>query len=180
MSFLNSLKTNIGNKKLRNRFEKISRKKQPLNLKQAKQIGILFYCKDENEYNQIRAFINKIKTETNTVKALAFIDSTKTPLYWLANSNYDYFTKKELSFCRIPKGESVEAFMNAQFDLVINACIENLFPLHYIVGLSNSKFRAGHDESNAKVYDFMLNTNPEKGINHFLNELYHYLNILNQ
>jgi hypothetical protein len=71
--------------------------------------------------------------------------------------------------------------MNEEFDIVIDLCMHDCFPLNYVSGLSKAKFKVGrYGEKNSAIYDFMLNVNPTITLNDYMKEVIHYLSIINK
>ena len=66
------------------------------------------------------------------------------------------------------------------FDILINLNIEKCFPLKYISAKTKAKFKIGrYDKKNAAYCDMMISTEENISLGKFIEQLLHYLNLLN-
>lgn len=179
MKFLENFKTSVGKKKLDKESKQVKRKKALTNFTNTKSFAIVFNCIDENTYMLTRKFARELKDLGKSIKVFAFIDDKKTPEYWLPKENYDFITRKDINLYNIPKGDSFEKFIHQEFDVLISLQIEPCFPIDYVVKMSRAKLKVGYSEDNAAIYDFMINTKNKSNLKEYIEQVMHYLNLIN-
>jgi hypothetical protein len=152
-----------------------------MNLSDAKTIGIVYDASEEDKYSVVSDFVRYFQNNQKTVKALGFVNYNRLPHYCFPKLSYDYFTKRDLNWYFKPSTSRVKDFMNEEFDIVIDLCMHDCFPLNYVSGLSKAKFKVGrYGEKNSAIYDFMLNMNTTITLNDYMKEVIHYLSIINK
>src|ERR1700757_840456 len=96
------------------------RKKQFVKLNDAKTIGILFDATDNNTFETIKKFIEKLKTYTKNVHAIGYVNEKITPNYSYIKTDIDLFNKKELTSFYKPQSPYIKTFIEEEKDLLID------------------------------------------------------------
>lgn len=181
MNFIDNIRQSIGNYFLKKDIAKVNRSRSIMNLDDAKTIGIVFNASEEATYCIVNDFVRFFQDNQKTVKALGFANFNRLPHYCFPKLTFDYFTKRDLNWYYKPGNSRVNDFINQEYDIVIDLCMHECFPLTYIFGLSKAKFKVGRfGEKYSDIYDFMLNVNHKISMESYIKEIIHYLSIINK
>ncbi len=131
-------------------------------------VGILANAASLNTQS-VQQFLKKIDKRTNNLQILAFeevnVDSA-------LSKNYPTFTKKEVDWLWRPKGEKAAAFTKNSFDILINLCQHNCYPLEYLAVTSKASLKIGTLTTYPSNYDLMLATD---SLENYLNQVAFFL-----
>lgn len=159
----------------------ISRNRLMINLSDAKTVGILFEFSNEDDYKVVTDFIKQLQDEGKRVRSIAFFQGKKTPHYFVQKLMSDLITPKQTNWYGKPTADFTEDYIQEKFDILIDLSLRNNFPLQYISGLSNANLKVGlFGETNSHYYDVMLDPIPDTQISEFINQIKHYLSLLNK
>ncbi len=117
-------------------------------------IGILVNASSLEQKN-VQAFLKKIEKRTNNLQILAFEDTKANSTQ---SKNYPTFTKKEVDWLWRPKGKKTAAFSKNSFDILINLCQRNCYPLEYLAVTCKASLKIGTLTTYPSNYDLMLET----------------------
>ena len=146
-----------------------------VNLKNAKDVGILFSVADSDEAEIIAQCAATIRTPERRTHLLGFYDSPKSTL----NFTFPTFNRKNLNWYLEPGGPHVNDFIRRRFDILIGAFAYENLPLEFICALSNAAFRVGpYRESKTYCFDFMVDTKGATEMKEFFKQVNHYLNMI--
>ena len=160
---------------------KIQRNRCVMNIDDAKSIGLVYDASDEATYAIVSDFVRFFQERQKTVKAIGFINYNRLPHYCFPKLFYDYFTKRDLNWYFKPNKTRIIDFINEEFDIIIDLCLYDCFPLICISGLSKAKFKVGrYSEKYPDIYDFMLKVDHEISLEDFIKEIINYLSIINK
>lgn len=175
---LESLKNRFFNKSLENQLlsARAIGKETNIGFDYAKTVGILFDTTDILNYGTVLKFADKYKKMGKKVKLLGYIDSS-TPNHALA---FDFFSKKNTNWYNKPVSPVVDAFIEKDFDILVNAYMEDKLPLIYISTLSKASLKVGlYFPEFTNASDMMITVRDEANLENFFKEINHYLNIFN-
>jgi len=159
---LNNTKVYIGRKVLERKLKGRVRTKQVCNINDAKNIGIIFNATQLVSFEIIRNFTKNLSEKKIRVSVLGYVHSKKLIDHYLYRKGFNFFTKNNLNWFNKPVSDSVEEFINMPFDILINLCLEEYYPIQYIVALSVSGFKAGKYFEEPNYLDFMIDIEKEK------------------
>jgi hypothetical protein len=143
---------------------------------------------DSAVYYSIQKYLQKLQEKKVKVKAIGYANSKMASDHFLPVLAFDFFNDKQTNWFRVPKAQSVQDFIQMDFDICINLASEDIFPLKYIAALSRSRLKVGayHNEMvEAKynelgiIYDIMMMVEDNHDQVEFLNQVQDYLTILN-
>jgi hypothetical protein len=181
VNFIDNIRQTAGAYFFRKELEKITRNRKIMNIDDAKTIGLVYDASDEATYGVVSNFVRFFQDNQKTVKALGFVNYSRLPHYCFPKLSYDYFTKKELNWYFKPNAARVNDFINEEFDIMIDLCMHDCFPLNYISGVSKAKFKVGrYGEKHSAIYDFMLNVDHNISMEDYFKEIIRYLSIINK
>ncbi len=144
----------------------------------AKYIGVLCSPQDEVSTGHIKAFLHYLSQKGIKYSVFGYFDGKKIPenfLYW---KEMDFITRQDVDFFFIPKGQIVDKFVNEPFDMLINCCLDNYFPVEYLSQLSRAKCKVGIMSEGNSTYDLMIDVKKHKTMEYFLENLKIYLSNL--
>jgi hypothetical protein len=152
MRITNSLQRRLHHRTLRKRFNttKILPK---INPKEAKTIALLFDATKNETRKIVESFAQKLRNKGKKVTLFAFFNGKEKP-----DLAFKFFNKKETNWYGIPKGETVEAFLNTTFDLMYCLFNEPHLPLEYVGAMAQAHFKAGSYTDDLTRYDLMIDT----------------------
>lgn len=178
MSKKSNIKEKVGNFNLKRRLKQLNRKVKTHNFNTAKTAGILFNSPDENSFEAIKDFLSYLSQNDMKVIALGYIPSKKIPENFLMRKGFNFYCKTDLNWYYKPKNEIIEQFINQEFDILFDLSIKDYFTVNYIGSLSNAAFKVGKHSNNA-YHDFSIDIKANNTVEYLIEQLKHYLTILN-
>jgi hypothetical protein len=152
-----------------------------MNLADARCIGIMYVLNDVADYDIVAGFVSRLQHERKEVKALGFVKNKILISRFLPKLSYDFFSRKDVTWYYKPIHSKVRDFIEKEFDILIDLNLQDFFPLKYISGLSKAKCRVGrYSESNMDFYDLMLEPKPGITMNEYIDQIHHYLSVINR
>jgi len=175
-----SLRTRIGQYYFRKEQIQTERNCRVTTLNEAKKIGILYTLDDIPDYDLVSQFVSELQHDHKEVKALGFVKNKSLLQRFLPKLSFDFFSRRDLTWFYKPIHKHVRDFIEKEFDLLIDLSLRESFPLQYISGCSNALCRVGKfSETNTEYYDFMIDLKPAMTTGEFLEQIRHYLSIIN-
>lgn len=178
MSKLKSLKCKIGRFILKKRLKNLNRRVKTHNFKTAKSAGILFSSPDEASYTAIKEFLLFLSQQDIKVIALGYAPSKKIPQQFLMRKGINFYCDNDLNWYYKPKNELIDQFIDQEFDILFDLSIKDYFTVNYVGSLSKAAFKVGKQTENA-YQDLVIDVNKNKSIEYLIEQIKHYLNILN-
>ena len=91
------------------------------------------------------------------------------------------FCQKELTWYRIPAGNTVNNFITEEFEILIDLTLEDILPLQYIVAKSRARFKVGRfGEANRHFLDMMIDMAGANSLPQFIAQVDRYLLMINR
>jgi hypothetical protein len=178
VSKFKSLKSKIGRFNLKTRLKNLKRHVITHNFNTAKSAGILFSSPDEQSFNAIKEFLSFLSNKDMNVIALGYIPSKKVPQQYLMRKGINFYCNTDLNWYYKPKNEMIDQFINQEFDILFDLSIKQSFTTDYVGSLSKAAFKIGMHRENA-YQDLVIDVNKNKSIDYLIEQIKHYLNILN-
>ena len=178
---LKSLWTSIGNYILKREAATVSRSRAMVNLAHAKSIGILYPLFTLPDYNDIELFVTELQKGHKDVKALGYLQHKDMVTRFLPKLSYDFFSHQDLNWYHKPVNAKVNDFIYTEFDLLIDLTMEDNLPLRFIAGLSRARCKVGrYKDGNNRYYDLMIKVDGPLRLPDFIEQIRHYLTIIQQ
>ena len=180
MQVIEDLKSKIGHwvflrdLRLNKRFKTVS------NLETAKTIGILYDATSEDQIKKIAPFVKYFFELKKEVKALGFVNKKKLDDCHIPKLNYDFFYTKDLNWFYKPQNYIIDNFIKKEYDILINLSDKNCIPTKYLVANSLAHFKIGQYEEGYEIYDLMIKLDKKYGKERLMEEIKHYLNLINK
>ncbi|MBP6335602.1 MAG: hypothetical protein KA444_09035 [Bacteroidia bacterium] len=181
MSLSKNIRARLGQLRFIKEIQKHKYSAEVVNFDAASSIGILYDATDERDYESVKAYVKKVRTQyKKDILAMGFVDKKKLPPSQFAQYGLDFFTRKDLDIRLIPSNPIVKNFIGQKFDILINYNSGNCFPLRYIAALSKSRFRvARYDQKNTDCYDVMIHIKGDPALKEVIEETEHFLRKIN-
>lgn len=174
------LKKEIGNFMFHRAMKKVARKKQMVNLQDARSIGIIYLVTDEKAFRLIKSIQKNLSDRKREVMVVGYIDSPDIPTYCIVPDSGYFFNQHDINWLSIPKNDYLNKFVQKKFDILIDLSDDNMFTLKYISGLSVAKLKVGkYSKEHEKIMDLMINAKKDKSIEFFIDQSLFYLRTIN-
>jgi hypothetical protein len=173
---------------LHKKLSAVKRNRKLVSINAATSVGILFELTDQETYFSVQKYLQKLQEKKVKVKALGYASNKVVTSQFLPVLTFDFFKDKQVNWIGFPKTKVAQDFIDTEFDICINIASENVFPLHYIAGLSKARLKVGPFSQELSglgendlilIYDILLRTEVSHDQVNFLETIHEYLTILN-
>jgi len=184
MKFIDDFKNKAGAKKIQKDIKAQSKNRvvNICNLNQAKTLGVIYDVNNESDYIKIIKLVKYLKGEfgLRKVKVISFYAEKEEPNFMQSKLEFDFFTKKDLSWKMIPTSTVVDNFTKEKFDILIDFTEKYVTPLRHVLVQSKSAFKVGRfSKPNEPFYDLMIEEKDPSDFEAFVNHLVQYLTMIN-
>jgi hypothetical protein len=182
MELFKNLRLNYGRSVLRKRSASVKRVSKSFNFSTTEKIGILWDATDDSGYHDLLAFNKKLTESGKHIEVLAWIPGKTVSDKLIGLTNMKFLKTTDINFAFIPFSEDAKSFMGKKYDVLIDINPSRVFPLTYIAALSPSPMKVGVDndsDTQNSPYDLMIQTGRVINIGTFLEQVSHYLSIIN-
>jgi len=182
VKFIEKLKYKIGLRKLRKTVRRPETNAIARNLYKAESVGIIYDATENEDFEKVKAFIEKLKTKINKLESLGFVNSTELSEHHLRPLEFQFYSKNDLDKFFKPKLEVINEFCNQKFDILIDFNIIEHLPNRFILAESQAMFKTGlYSETEPNYYDLMINIdkNSENLLEELIKQTEHYLKMIN-
>lgn len=171
----NPIKLKIGQIKLNRIIKKAPvRNVKICPLGNIKTAGILFAINDQNSLEQIRRMLKKLQKREIKTYALGYIPVKKPDDFYLSQKGFNFFSDNDLNFFLMPKSETVQEFINAEFDVLIDIFSEQYLPNSFIINLAKTRFKVG-GICERKPFDLMIDVDKQTEPEYYFDQVLYYL-----
>jgi len=146
----------------------IQQKKSPGNFTGLAKVGILMDATEESVRSSALTFVEKLKKEAGVVQIIGYVDRKEVK----EELPFDNFCKKDLDWLWRPKGAATLEFRQQKFDLLINLCQADCFPLEYLAVSTTANYKIGALTDYPNNYDLMLDS---KNLDKYLEQVNFFL-----
>lgn len=143
-------------------------KKSTGNFTGLSKVGILMDATDESERMLALTFVNQLKKKAGRVQVLGYIDKKELK----EELPFENFCKKDLDWLWRPKDTLTEKFRQQKFDLLINLCQSDCYPLEYLAVSTAANYKIGALTDYPNNYDLMLDS---KSLEKYLEQVNFFL-----
>ena len=151
------------------------------NLAEARTVGILYIVNDVPDFAIVEEYVARLQRDHKDVKALGYVRNKFLISRFLPRLSYDFFSRRDVTWYYKPIHEKVRDFTQKEFDILIDLNLQDFFPLKYISGLSKAKCRVGRfSDDNVEYYDLMIEAKPGITVPEFIEQIHHYLTVINR
>jgi hypothetical protein len=164
---------------LKRKLKSIRREKRYYSWDDFTSIGILTRMESEDDFRQIKTIASQLKKSGKEVQVIAYIPDKVIPSYLVSSGIGYFFNMNDLNSFLIPKSDFIQGFIQSRPDVLLDLSFSSSFVIKYIVGLSHAKMKIGNtNKTKAMFYDLMIQIEDESDVNHFLDQVKYYLNVV--
>ena len=181
MELFKNIRLKIGDGILRNKIAKTDRKTQYSNIRQVKNIGVVWDASKIDDFISLSRFFQKMAELKTDVRILGYFPGKNLPNQYTAVRYLSIVKREELNIFYHPVSSETHAFITNHFDVLIDLNFKKILPLHYISSLSNARLKVGLFESETQnsPFDLMMDLKSPVNIEDYLNHVIHYLEMIN-
>lgn len=151
-------------------------KREMVNISDAKNVGILFNASKPNEVVTVTQFADQLRETNREVYLLGFQNKKDKE-----DPGPRFFNKESVNFFEVPSDTKIDGFQKNNLDILICAFKEECLPLEYIAATSKAKFRVGaFSQSKTNFYELMINTGSNQELKYLLQQVFHFLKVINK
>ena len=167
VNMIRNIRNSYGSYDLRKKARHINRQKAIHNFITARKAGILFTCKNEEDFNAIKDFKQFLENQNIQVEVLGYVNEKQVPDYYLLRQGFNFFCMKDLNWFQRPTRKFVLDFSTRKFDILFDLSIEEYFPLKYLSRLSPAVYKIGNYKE-TDDYDLMIGLKEQKTVPYFI------------
>lgn len=160
------------NRKLLKKAELVKRKIKIPRPEAVKKVGILWQPSETDAYSYMQNYFMRKQV---IVRNMCIDLDTN-----LKASATNIITSKDLDWKGLPKPESCNIFINAEFDLLLNVALVQNLPLKYITALSRAKFKVGWSPDEHNFFDLNIKIGTKQDSLYLAEQQIFYLSQLNK
>lgn len=159
----------------RQAIKKSTVSRENISFRKARTVGIIYSWEGKRKAEIIHDFEKEMKISGKKVQTLCFsrVDLKVVPV------KVDFFNDDDFYYFGKMKSDSLKNFTNFRFDFLFHLdTFENIY-IENVMALSNSRCRVSRaDHTKKTLYDFMIQTRGNSGIEKLCNEILHYTKAL--
>ncbi|MCB0401196.1 MAG: hypothetical protein KDD41_03875 [Flavobacteriales bacterium] len=179
MSAIRSIQEKLGRMSLKSAQKKFNRKVRAFNIEQASSIAIIYNATNRSDADLVKKLVHFLKEERKEVLALGYINTKDSSELVKPHLNYSYFDKKDLNKSLIPKGSTIDNFIQKPFSILIDLNYKPCFPIEYITTLSRAKFKVGASGGyRDEACDLTIDIHQNKSLEFLIIQIRHYLQMI--
>jgi len=165
---------------LRTRVKRTFRNKKFNNLRNAHKIGIVWDGDLVSDFKHITNLYQRLQSSGVQADIVCYFSGKILPDDYTALRYLSCIKKSDLSFFYIPDRDDINDFISTPYEILIDINFRNKFPLLYITALSRAEFKIGAGGTiNNNILDMTLEIADKEDIEFYLQQVEHYLNMIN-
>lgn len=171
-SIVTSIREFFLNQNLRKAIKLNSKKRDSVDFKDAKKIGIYFNASEGQHSDKINNFVKDLRSEGKTVEAITYLNSSQDNPY-----NFQYHVLKDEDITMFGKinAEKINKFIATEYDYLYCICTELQTPVKYLMAASKSKCRVGaYAEENSDLFELMVSSSSKENLTELIKNMVHY------
>ncbi len=177
MKLIRDIQRLVGILDLHRRLRQVERHKCIHNFTTARSAGIMFACRNEEEFESVKEFKHFLESEAIDTSVLGYVDDLEVPDHYLLRKGFSFFCQKDLKWSKAPGAEFVRDFSRKPFDILFDLSLEDHFPLYYVLKLSPASYKIGRFLKQTE-YDLMIDIEKEVSIAYLIAQIKYYLSII--
>ncbi|MDX9928550.1 MAG: hypothetical protein RBS37_01725 [Bacteroidales bacterium] len=183
MELFKTARIRAGNRKLARMALRTNRSRAFLNLAEVKSIAILWDISNADDLAPISDFILQMSERGIKVDILGFFQGKTLPDKLTAIRYLECLKREDYSFFFRPKPAVANRFMEAGYEVLIEICFRDNFPLRYVSTLSAARMKIGpafKDDKTRSHIDMLIDTGIESNVKEYLRQVIIYLEMINK
>jgi hypothetical protein len=156
MKWTDDIKAGIGRHLLMKKIRYGERTVKMCSPGNARNMGILFNATENTSFEIVKEMVKKLPGGESKIRVLGYVDDKNVAENYLYRKGFDFFSKSDLNWYYKPISAVAEKFMLEPFDLLLNLCLDDPFPVQYITSVSPALFKAGRYFPANQSLDLMI------------------------
>ncbi len=174
-----SLKKNISNYVLQKQGKHLVRSKELKTLENSSTAGILFkLTNNSSDFDTYLEFMHYLTSRNIRVFAIAYYEGKNIPAMYLNSKEINLLSFHNINWHFKPTAPFIKAFIETEYDLLLDLSTEECLPLEHISQLSRAKFKVGINNSSKNFTDLMIDVKDNTSPTYFIEQIKHFLTIL--
>jgi hypothetical protein len=180
MELFKKIRLRIGYIILSNRVARTKREVRYSNFKDIRSIGIVWDASRLSEFATLSRFHQRMSDLKIDLKVFGYFPGKNLPDQYTAIRYLSCMRDDEINSFYHPHSNEASAFINKQFDILIDINTEKLVPLRYITSLSKASLKVGlfDNESSVPPFDLMMEIKNPVDIDNYLSQVIYYLEMI--
>ncbi len=181
MELFKNIRLKIGRSILKGKLIKTKRHIHYSNFSLVKSIGIVWDASNTAEFTSLSKFYQKMHEKNIEVKILGYFSGKELPNQYTALRYLTCFRRNELNLYYLPATPEAHSFIKNNFDVLIDINLNKILPLQYLSFLSEASFKVGlfEPETPDSQFDLMMDIKNPVNTDTYLNQVVHYLEMIN-
>ncbi|HOY71588.1 MAG TPA: hypothetical protein PLX53_00485 [Tenuifilaceae bacterium] len=134
------------------------------NLTTARKILIVFTLNSQEVIDSVLNLVKYFESLNITVHALGYYPQKEVPQVFTMHPGITIFSKAETNWYGKPLSSDVEAFINKEYDILIDVDFDEVVPVRWISTFSKAKFKLGSQNYLNNPFDLILTVDKLKGL----------------
>ena len=181
MELFRNFRLSRGRSVLSKKISRVKRTKFRGNILSAKKVGLVWDASKPDEFQVLSQFHQKMTERNVGLEIIGYYPGKELPDKITAIRYLVCLKQQDLNYAYRPVSNEASRFINSPFDILIDANFNSVFPLEYIstlslAGLKVGIFNNGYEHS---PFDLMLEVSSKSGLNNYLDQVVHYLEMIN-
>lgn len=177
MKLIRDIRKYFGNFDLSRKAKHVSRNKRIHNFTTASSAGLIFNCRNEEEFSAVKDFKQFLEEKSIKTDVIGYVSEKEVPDHYLLRTGFNFFCQKDLTWYFKPGLPVTEDFTGKQFDILFDLSLRNYFPVNYIVRLSPASYKVGRLRE-SYPYDLMIDISQNNKLSYLIDQIKHYMSIL--
>ncbi|MBK20749.1 MAG: hypothetical protein CMP63_00325 [Flavobacteriales bacterium] len=157
-----------------------NREVKAINIKHAQTVGIVYRADNDESKELVERYVKFLKEYKIRCKTLGYYNLDELPRYVTPKLEFDYFLKKDLNWKLETKASEVLNFVQSEFDILIDATVNEDDVIRFVVKQSIARFKVGGAKKGLDDLDFTINLQPKEGVRQLMKGLDNYLHLINK
>lgn len=177
VKLIRNIRKYFGRYDLRRKLRHVRRNKRIHNFTTAVTAGIIFNCRNEEEFSAVKEFKQFLESESIKTDVIGYVSEKQVPDHYLLRTGFNFFCQKDLTWHFRPDKVFVHDFIGQEYDILFDLSLRSLFPVNYIVSLSPSAYKIGSFRETDQ-FDLMIDIRNDMRVPYLIDQIKHYLSIL--
>ncbi len=175
MEVIQNIRTKIGYSHINKRLKTLDRRKNFSNFKSAKSVGVVFNATEQDLYKIAISFFRYLSEQNISVVGLGYVSNDDMLNYFPSKKEISFFSINKVNWYNKPISSDVETFIKKPMDIVINLCLQETYPLQYIMALSQAKMKISPEFMKNNYSDLRFKFKDNVSLEYYIEQIKQYM-----
>lgn len=142
-------------------------------------MAVLFDANDKSGFEEIKLFDKFLKESGIKAEFIGYSPMEEVSSDMILRDRFKNLSPKDLDFFQRPKSAEIKAFIQKEFDILIDLSLTRYFVLDYICSLSQAHFKVGSYREDKNEYDLMIHIEQDPSTGYFIEQIKNYVSVIN-